>query len=84
MLDPINIQIKERFYDAFDKLYELGYIRTRQSFLDKYGIDRGNFIATRKNNTRRVDSRLLSILVIDYGVSGDWLLSGKGKMFQIK
>lgn len=84
MIDKINLEINRRFYEVFDKLAEAEVLGSRNSFFAEYSIDKRNFNAIRTSDSRRVDARLLSILVSKYNVSAHWLLTGEGKMFGVK
>lgn len=84
MLDKLNLDINRRFYEAFDKLAEAEVLGSRNGFFAEYSIDKRNFNAIRTSDSRRVDARLLSILVSKYNVSAHWLLTGEGKMFGSK
>ena len=39
-------------------------------------------LESKANGVESVGADALHLLIIDYGVSGDWLLAGKGKMFR--
>ena len=78
-----NKQICKRFFLAFNRLIEIGKIDSAYSFSNKYGIDRRNFQRTYKDHdTHTIKLGWLSILVRDYEVSSEWLLTGKGQMFR--
>lgn len=84
MVDRINIDINRRFYEAFDKLASAGIFGSKNSFFTEFNIDKRNFNAIRTSDSRRVDARLLSILVSKFNVSAHWLLTGEGRMFGVK
>lgn len=81
MLDSINLDIKKRFYEAFDKLAEMGMLSSKTAFFAEYKVEKNNFNKARYMDNRRIDVRLLGIIVEKYNVSAYWLLTGKGKMF---
>lgn len=81
MIDSINLDINRRFFEAFDKLSEVGIFGSKNRFFTEYGIDKRNFDSVRGSDNRRVDTRVLAILVSKYNVSAHWLLTGEGRMF---
>lgn len=84
MPTPTNIEIKARFYEAFDKLVELGVIESKTGFCNARGLDRRNFQKVRDTPTCRIDPSLIASFVSDFGISAHWLLIGEGKMFDRK
>ena len=76
-LDLFNSVTRERFYKATDAIITKG--ESQRSLSARTGIDRRNFHAYRTKG--RVPASWLSALVAHYGVSAEWLLIGKGKMF---
>lgn len=71
----------DRFFEAYAQLQELG--RTNQHrFCRELGCDRRNFDKQAADHARRIlRPEWLSVLVLQYGVSADWLLTGRGWMF---
>jgi hypothetical protein len=60
-----------------------GGIKNIATFCNDYNINRGNFYTQRRELHRKIfEPRWLTILVRDYGVSSEWLLTGSGKMFK--
>lgn len=77
-----SVQIIERFFQAFEAIKEKGLIRFNQDFIDKYEIPKSTFYDSRRDYlSDRFQISWLAHLVNDYGVSAEWLFSGKGKMF---
>ena len=77
-----TLAIMDRFFVAFTACVEQGLIRTAKDFCDTHNIARPHFYAQRKHRGRGFfEAGWLSILVRDYGVSANWLLTGKGTMF---
>lgn len=75
-------QIVERFFAALRKLKARKIIRGKNTFTERYGINRWNLNSLEK----RTDSGIfqpgwLTYLVRDYGVSSLWLLTGEGPFF---
>lgn len=70
-----------RFWRAYEELIDLDHIGPVQICRD-LGVDRRNFIKIMKNQGHRhIRAEWLSVFVKYYGVSANWLLTGKGWMF---
>lgn len=71
----------DRFFLAYDDLRELG--RTSQTRICReLGADRRNFDKQAADHSRRIiRPEWFAVLVTVYGVSADWLLTGRGWMF---
>lgn len=77
-----RMEIIKRFYEAFDAVMAMGKFRGVQTFCNMYDIDKRNFYAQRKDLSRGwFKVSWLQPLVMEYGVSADWLVTGRGKMF---
>ena len=77
--------IVNRFFACLDRLKEENYIRGFQTFTRKYNINKRNFYTIRKNpSSGMFEVGWLQYLVLDYGVSPTWLLTGRGVMFNEK
>lgn len=75
-------QIVTRFFIAIHELKNRRRIKGVQTFTNKYGINRGTFWTIESNPQRKsFDVGWLNYLVKDYNVNPDWLLTGKGSMF---
>ena len=74
--------VTDRFFAAYDELLRLG--RTNQHRLCReLGVDRRNFDKQAADHGRRIlRPEWLSVVVLEYGVSADWLLTGRGRMLQ--
>lgn len=73
--------IKDRFFFAIDTLMKQKVI-TRKGFCREINIDHSNFIAIHKGRGgREMKVQWLSTLVEKYNISPEWLLTGKGEMF---
>ena len=68
----------DRFFLAYDALLAAGAL-SRNRLCRELGIDRRNFEKQRSDHSRRIlRASWLSHLVLAYGVSADWLLTGRG------
>lgn len=82
MNTPVSQQIIERFYCALDAIIAMKKIRGVNTYCRDNNIDRRNFIAQRKDLSRGwFQVSWMRQMVEDYGVSADWLLTGRGGMF---
>ena len=80
-LERLNIATKARFFQAVDTLVERGH--SLRSICYETRIDRRNLTSYRTRYDR-VPSAWLAIVSAKYGISAEWLLLGKGKMFASK
>lgn len=89
---PQVLAIQSRFFEAIEMLIQSGKIKGLQTFCTEYGLHRPKYSNLRnhpeepKPNTgyKFIDLDALHYLVADFGVSADWLLTGKGGMFRAK
>lgn len=80
--DAESIKVVERFFDAVESLIACGRMKNYQEFIDRYGIIKSKFYDARRNKERKLlQISWLAYLINDYGVSAEWLMTGKGKMF---
>ena len=71
----------DRFFQAYGELLELGRTNKYRLCLE-LGTDRRNFDKQAADHARRIlRPEWLSVLVLRYGVSADWLLTGRGWIF---
>ena len=74
--------IVSRFYTAIYKLIEYKIFRGKKTFTERYGINRRNFCTIEKDySSKMFNVDWLTILVRDYKVSAQWLLTGEGSFF---
>lgn len=82
MQTPESEVIVRRFFTALEELKARGFIRGKQTFTTRYGINRWNMSTLEKEPQRDIfQPAWLEYLVRDYGMSAHWLLTGKGKIF---
>ena len=75
-------RIIKRFFQTLDFLKEAKVIRGRQTFTRMHGINRRNMNTAEKNPASDMfQTAWLTYLVEDFGISANWLLTGKGNMF---
>jgi hypothetical protein len=74
---------KERFFEALHALKEQKDLHGISVFAKKYGANLRNFWLLEQNKKRNLfQLSWFTDLVNDYGVSAEWLITGKGKMFK--
>jgi hypothetical protein len=82
---PVAEKIQSRFFKALNTLIRQEKIHTLNSFCLKYGLHKSKYYELRDGGHYKfIDIDALNYLVKDYGVSADWLITGKGKMFRIR
>lgn len=75
--------ITMRFFQAIDILTEANYFRGLQTFTKRYGLNRRNLQHVKESPANTVlKPEIIAHLVCDYGISGTWLLTGEGSVFQ--
>lgn len=83
MQTPDSQEIVKRFFEALYRLKTDRKIRGKQTFTNRYGINRWNMLTLEKEPERDIfQAAWLSYLVRDYGVSPMWLLTGKGDFYE--
>ncbi len=83
MQSPDSQIIIKRFFEALQKLKEYKVIRGKQTFTNRYNINRWN-LNTLENSLERdlFQVAWLDYLVKDYMISPRWLLTGEGNFFE--
>lgn len=83
MQTPDSQEIVKRFFEALYRLKTDRKIRGKQTFTNRYGINRWNMLTLEKEMERDIfQAAWLGYLVRDYGVSPMWLLTGKGDFYE--
>ncbi len=82
MNNPDSVKIIERFFHVFELLIANNELRGIKTFTDKYDINRRNFYHSMSDHTRDIfQMAWLTYLIEDFGVSSQWLMTGKGEIF---
>ncbi len=95
IITPVEDGVNRRFFQAIEALVSLGKLSALEAFCKEVGLSAPRYRETRftYGTTPRIDkvSRYKSIeveglyyLVYNYSVSADWLLLGRGTMFNAK
>ena len=72
-------KVIRRFFEALRYLKGQKVIRGKKTFTDKFDINRWNLNTLEKDVSRDIfQAAWLTYLVDEYGVSADWLLTGRG------
>lgn len=81
MNTPDSQVIVKRFYQAIEHLIEYKILWGKKTFCVEYSINTWNFNTVQKNpESDMFQIAWLGYLVKDYGISAEWLLTGKGKI----
>ena len=72
----------DRFLEAYRELLFIGKVRSRRQFCEMIGMDRRNFEKKLAGEwAGSIKPEYLTALVLKFGISADWLLTGRGWMF---
>ena len=81
---PEAAKIQSRFFKAMDSLIRKNKISALNEFCLKYGLHKSKYYELRDGGHYKfIDIDALTYLVKDYGISADWLLTGRGGMFKM-
>jgi len=83
MISPESVAVVDRFFLSLESLKDQRLIRGKATFCKLYGINRRNLYKIEMNRESLAFQLCwLSYLVTGFGISADWLLTGKGEMFK--
>jgi len=83
MQNEEGVKIVERFFDVIYELKENKIIRGKQEFTRHYKINNGNFWQLEQDKSRDIlQLSWISVLVRDFGVSAEWIITGIGKKYK--
>ncbi len=78
-------KVVKRFFDALYRLKDDKIIRGKQTFTRQFDINRWNMNTLEKDLSSDIfQPAWLTYLVESYGVSANWLLTGRGEFYQKK
>lgn len=81
-ISPEGVAITKRFFEAINMLKAQKRIRGLQTFTRAYGINRWNLNTVKSQPEVSVlKPEWIAYLVRDFGISSDWIILGKGGMF---
>lgn len=76
-----HAEVVSRFFQAYQYLIDNKIVSTRVEFCQMLNIDRPNFMKQQKDHSRCIIKlHWLTFMVERFGISAEWLLTGKGKM----
>ena len=83
--NPETAKVMNRFFEVLELLVASKVIRGKKTYCTLYNIDRANMYKQQKGSTRGLfEMDWIVPLVLDFNVSADWLLTGRGAMFTNK
>ena len=80
-ISDVTLQINERFFAAVASLKKQRLLGGLKGFSERYNVVLGNLYTIKTRKRGAVKAEYLHFLVVDYGLSAEWLLTGKGGMF---
>lgn len=81
MQSDISVEITLRFFEAVEVLKRYKRVRGVKTIADECGVHWPNLYRLRRDPRHNtLSSSLLAHLVIHYGISAEWLLTGRGGM----
>ena len=76
-------EINGRFFEALERLIHKRKVLSMMGFCIDHGVDRGSIYRARREPSKHsVPIHLFGVIVEWHGVSGDWLLTGRGSMWR--
>ena len=82
MVSETGQQITARFFEAAEELISQKKLRGVQTLAKEIGVEGSRFrVVRRQPETYVLKPEWMHYLVTTYGVSADWLITGRGEMF---
>lgn len=81
-ISEVSLQINSRFFEAVDLLKRRRVLGGLNGFAKRYHVVLGNLYTIKTKRCGAVKAEYLYYLVRDFGISADWLLTGRGDMFR--
>lgn len=76
-------EIMQRFFSTIETLIAKGVLKSNYQYCNTNGIDRRHFAAQKKDPEKGYfEVSWLVPLVSQYGISSEWLLTGRGQMMK--
>ena len=81
MVSAEGQKITARFFEAVDALISMGRLRGLQTLSKEIGVEGGNMRKLKRQpDTYILKPEYIRHIVIEYGVSANWVITGSGKM----
>ena len=88
-ISKVQLEFNKRFFQALQDLIALGKIETIKDFAHAAGVvynrytemDRDFRQGGERSRYRTVEMEMIHELVVNYDINADWLITGRGKMF---
>lgn len=88
-VSPQTLQLQKRFFEAIDELIAKEKLAGLQTFCTTHNLHKAKYSNLRsaarnpehESAYKFIDIDAIIYIVTDYGVSCQWLITGKGKMF---
>lgn len=77
-------EIVDRFFEAITELKAMGRMKGIYSFAAEHGVNKGAMynLVNNKDNAAAFQVAWIYYLARDYGVSIEWIMTGRGKMIK--
>ena len=81
-ISEAGVEITKRFFLALEVLSQDKKIRGLKTFSRKYDINYWNLNTVKKEPYKRIlKPEYIYYLVMDFGISADWLIKGEGEIY---
>lgn len=82
-ISPEGIAVTKRFFEALDMLKAQKRMRGLLTFTKAHDINYWNINTVRNQPESRVlKPEWITYMVLDYGISANWIITGRGGMFE--